>query len=176
MVFTPPNAPHLKFHVTDSICTILLHDNRIECPLTSHLNSRFTGQVKVHSLLIYTAPSPSAPKTLKLFKNRDDLDFGTASDLKPTQTVEIPQPVPGADVFELPLNRAHWNATTSITLFFEDNWSDGEEDVTKVGYIGFKGQFMALNREPISFLYEAAANPGDHVAIQGVNGVGSRIL
>ncbi|EHA17758.1 hypothetical protein ASPNIDRAFT_177822, partial [Aspergillus niger ATCC 1015] len=136
----------------------------------------FTGQVKVHSLLIYTAPSPSAPKTLKLFKNRDDLDFGTASDLKPTQTVEIPQPVPGADVFELPLNRAHWNATTSITLFFEDNWSDGEEDVTKVGYIGFKGQFMALNREPISFLYEAAANPGDHVAIQGVNGVGSRIL
>ncbi|PYH32753.1 PITH domain-containing protein [Aspergillus neoniger CBS 115656] len=136
----------------------------------------FTGQVKVHSLLIYTAPTPSAPKTLKLFKNRDDLDFGTASDLKPTQTVEIPQPMPGADVFELPLNRAHWNATTSITLFFEDNWSDGEEDVTKVGYIGFKGQFMVLNREPISFLYEAAANPGDHVAIQGVNGVGSRIL
>lgn len=160
----------------DSICTILLHDNRTDYPLTNHLTSRFTGQVKVHSLLIYTAPSPSAPKTLKLFKNRDDLDFGTASDLKPTQTVEIPQPVPGADVFELPLNRAHWNATTSITLFFEDNWSDGEEDVTKVGYIGFKGQFMALNREPISFLYEAAANPGDHVAIQGVNGVGSRIL
>ncbi|RAL00269.1 PITH domain-containing protein [Aspergillus ibericus CBS 121593] len=136
----------------------------------------FTGQVNVHSLLIYTAPTSSAPKTLKLFKNRDDLDFSTASELKPTQKVDVPQPVPGADVFELPLNRAHWNATTSITLFFEDNWSDGEEDVTNVGYIGFKGQFMALNREPISFLYEAAANPNDHVAIQGVNGVGSRIL
>ncbi|GAB1198796.1 hypothetical protein APSETT444_008126 [Aspergillus pseudonomiae] len=132
----------------------------------------FTGQVKVHSLIIYTAPTPAAPKTLKLFKNRDDLDFATASELKPTQSVEIPQPVPGADVFDLPLNRAHWNATTSITLFFEDNWSDGNEDVTKVGYVGFKGQFMALNREPVSFLYEAAANPSDHVAIQGVTGVG----
>lgn len=88
----------------------------------------------------------------------------------------MPQPIPGTDVFELPLNRAHWNATTSITLFFEDNWSDGEKEVTKVGYIGLKGQFMALNREPVSFLYEAAANPGDHVAIPGVSGVGGRIM
>lgn len=136
----------------------------------------FTGQVKVHSLLIYTAPTPSAPKTLKLFKNRDNLDFATASELAPTQKLEIPQPVPGSDVFELNLNRAHWNTTTSITLFFEDNWSDGEEEVTKVGYIGFKGQFTALNREPINFLYEAAANPGDHVAIPGISDVGGRIM
>jgi hypothetical protein len=141
-----------------------------------YLFYRFTGQANVHSVLIYTAPTPSAPKTLKLFKNRDDLDFSTASELKPTQTIEVPQPIPGTDVFELPLNRAHWNATTSVTLFFEDNWSDGEEDVTKVGYIGLKGQFMALNREPVSFLYEAAANPNDHVAIPGVSGVGSRIM
>ncbi|KAL3435284.1 PITH domain-containing protein [Aspergillus tetrazonus] len=136
----------------------------------------FTGQVNVHSILIYTAPTPSAPRTLKLFKNRDDLDFSTASELKPTQTIEVPQQIPGTDVFELPLNRAHWNATTSVTLFFEDNWSGGEEEVTKVGYIGLKGQFMALNREPVSFLYEAAANPNDHVAIPGVNGVGGRIM
>ncbi|GLI73514.1 hypothetical protein PoHVEF18_001732 [Penicillium ochrochloron] len=136
----------------------------------------FTGQVKLHSILIYTAPTSAAPKTLKLFKNRDDLDFSIASDLPPTQTIEVPQPVPGEDVFELPLNRAHWNTTTSVTIFVEDNWSDGEEDVTKVGYIGFKGQFMALNREPISFLYEAAANPSDHVAITGISDVGARTM
>ncbi|EEA27705.1 hypothetical protein TMatcc_004001 [Talaromyces marneffei ATCC 18224] len=130
----------------------------------------FAGQVKLHSLLIYTAPTPSAPKTVKLFKNRNDLDFSMASDLKPTQTIEIPQPVTGTDVFELPLNRALWNTTTSITLFFEDNW--GEEETTKIGYLGFKGQFMALNREPVSVMYEAAANPSDHVAIQGVQGIG----
>jgi hypothetical protein len=113
---------------------------------------------------------------VKLFKNRDDLDFSTASELSPTQIVEVPQPVTGADVFELPLNRALWNTTTSITLFFEDNWTDGEDDVTKVGYIGFKGQFMALNREPVSFLYEAAANPNDHVSIPGLNDIGSRVM
>ncbi|KAJ5212644.1 DUF1000-domain-containing protein [Penicillium cinerascens] len=136
----------------------------------------FTGQVKLHSLLIYTAPTAAAPKTVKLFKNRDDLDFSTASELSPTQTIEVPQPVTGADVFELPLNRAHWNTTTSITLFFEDNWSGGEDDVTKVGYIGFKGQFMALNREPVSFLYEAAANPNDHVAIPGLTDLGGHVM
>ncbi|KAJ6089394.1 hypothetical protein N7467_004610 [Penicillium canescens] len=140
------------------------------------MNIPFNGQVKVHSLLLYTAPTISAPKTVKLFKNRDDLDFSTASELSPTQTIEVPQPVPGADVFELPLNRAHWNATTSVTLFFEDNWSDGEEEVTKVGYVGFKGQFLKLTREPINFLYEAAANPQDHVSIPGVNGGGGRIM
>lgn len=142
---------------------------------TRKLN-RFAGQVKLHSILIYTAPTPAAPKTLKLFKNRADLDFSTASDLAATQTIEVPQPVPASDVFELPLNRALWNTTTSITLFFEDNWSGGDEETTKVGYIGFKGQFMALNREPVSVLYEAAANPSDHVAIQGVEGVGGRIM
>ncbi|EPS31821.1 hypothetical protein POX_d05986 [Penicillium oxalicum] len=136
----------------------------------------FTGQVKLHSILMYTAPTPAAPKTLKLFKNRDDLDFSTASDLPPTQTIEVPQPVAGEDVFELPLNRAHWNTTTSITIFVEENWSDGDEDVSKVGYVGFKGQFMALNREPISFLYEAAANPSDHVSIPGISDTGARTM
>lgn len=139
-------------------------------------NTSFTGQVKLHSLLLYTAPTAAAPKTVKLFKNRDDLDFSTASELSPTQTIEVPQPVAGADVFELPLNRAHWNTTTSITLFFEDNWTDGEDDVTKVGYVGFKGQFMALNREPVSFLYEAAANPNDHISIPGLNNIGSHVM
>ncbi|EZG05212.1 hypothetical protein H106_04967 [Trichophyton rubrum CBS 735.88] len=137
----------------------------------------FTGQVKLHSVLLYAAPSPSAPNTVKLFRNRPDMDFSTAADLAPTQTISVPQSLTGsqADVIEMPLNRALWNGTTSITLFFEDNWSHGGEDVTKVGYVGFKGDFLALNKEPITFLYEAAANPKDHTVIQGVDGVGKTI-
>lgn len=119
-------------------------------------------------MLIRTSTSPSAPRTLKLFRNRDDLDFGTATDLQPTQVVTVPQ---SNDVVEISVNRAHWNGTTSITLFFEDNYGDGEEDMTRIGYLGFKGEFMALNREPVSVLYEAAANPSDHVVIQGLKNV-----
>ncbi|ETI21883.1 hypothetical protein G647_05952 [Cladophialophora carrionii CBS 160.54] len=125
----------------------------------------FSGSCKLYSLIIRTSDSDSAPQTLKLFRNRDDMDFSLASDLKPTQTLTLPK---SNDVAEIPLNRALWNGTTSITLFFEDNHSGGEEEVTRIGYLGFKGDFMALNREPVHVLYEAAANPKDHKVIQGL--------
>jgi PITH domain len=132
----------------------------------------FAGSCKLYSILIRTSDSPSAPLTLKLFRNRDDLDFSTASDLKPTQKLTLPRT---NDVAEIPLNRAQWNMTTSINLFFEDNHSGGEEDVTKISYLGFKGDFMALNREPVNVLYEAAANPSDHKVIQGLKNVNQQM-
>ncbi|KAJ5909100.1 DUF1000-domain-containing protein [Penicillium taxi] len=158
--------------ITPAIQSLLYSQITFDSITTLNASDRFAGQVNVHSLLIYTAPTPSAPRTLRLFKNKDGLDFSTASELTATQTIEVPRPVAGVDVFEIHLNRARWNATTSVTIFMEDNWSDGENEITKVGYIGFKGQFMALNRQPISFSYEAAANPSDHVAIPGVSSVG----
>lgn len=132
----------------------------------------FAGSCKLYSILIRTSDSPSAPLTLKVFRNRDDLDFSTASDLKPTQKLTLPRT---NDVAEVPLNRAQWNMTTNINLFFEDNHSGGEEDVTKISYLGFKGDFMALNREPVNVLYEAAANPSDHKVIQGLTNVSQQM-
>lgn len=120
-----------------------------------------------------TSPTPSAPKTLKVFLNRDDIDFSTASELPPTQTLELSST---SDVQELPVKRALFNTTRSLTLFFEDNFGDGEEDVTRISYLAFKGEFMKLSKEPVSFLYEAAANPADHKAIIGTEqGMGSHI-
>ncbi|KAI9835588.1 MAG: hypothetical protein M1819_002039 [Sarea resinae] len=134
----------------------------------------FTGQIKLQSVLILTSPSPSAPKTLHLFANRDDLDFSTASDLPPTQTLHLSQT---SALQELPVKRTLFNATQSLTLFFADNFGDGDEDVTRVTYVGFKGEWMRLNREPVEFLYEAAANPGDHKAVVGTKqGLGSSRL
>jgi hypothetical protein len=105
--------------------------------------------------------------------NREDLDFDTASELAPTATIELVQ---ASDVQEHPVKRALFNTTRSITLFFEDNFGDGDEDVTRISYIGFKGEFMKLSREPVNILYEAAANPADHKAIVGTNiGMGSHI-
>ena len=134
--------------------------------------SSFTSQIKLYALLIRSSDSSSAPRTLKLFRNRDDLDFSMAADMKPTQSVEVPR---SNEVVEIPLNRAHWNTTTSINLFFEANHGAGDEDVTSITYLGFIGEHMALNREPLSVLYEAAPNPSDHVAIQGLSGLHSSL-
>ncbi|KAK5741295.1 hypothetical protein LTR17_004001 [Elasticomyces elasticus] len=133
----------------------------------------FTAQIRLHSILIRTSTSDSAPQTLKLFINRDDLDFSAASSLQPTQTLELAQ---SNDVQEVPVKRALFNTVRSLDLFFEDNWGQGEEDVTRVSYLGFKGEWMKLSREPVNFLYEAAANPADHKMVSGVGAMlGSNI-
>ncbi|PUU79743.1 galactose-binding domain-like protein [Tuber borchii] len=122
----------------------------------------FTGLVKLHSILIGADPGVSAPKTLKLFSNRDDMDFSSASDTQAVQTLDLPVPPPGNDrVMEIPVKRALFNNTRSLTLFFENNHSDGE-DITQITYLGFKGDWTELKKEHVVTLYEAAANPADH--------------
>jgi hypothetical protein len=101
------------------------------------------------------------------------MDFETASSLEPTQTLSLAQ---SNDVQEYPVKRALFSTTRNLTLFFEDNWGHGDEDVTRISYLAFKGDFMKLNKEPVSFLYEAAANPSDHANIVGTKqGMGSHI-
>jgi len=125
----------------------------------------FTAQIRLHSILVRTSTSDSAPQTLKLYVNCDDLDFSVASSLEPTQKLDLAQ---SNDIQEIPVKRALFNTVRSLNLFFEDNWGQGEEDVTRISYIGFKGQWMKLSREPVNFLYEAAANPSDHKMVSGV--------
>lgn len=127
--------------------------------------SSFTAQIRLHSILIRTSESSSAPQTLKVFVNIDNLDFSSAADLKPTQKLELAQ---SNEVQEIPVKRALFNTVRSLGLFFEDNWSRGEEEETRISYIGFKGEWMKLSREPVNFLYEAAANPQDHKLPAGV--------
>lgn len=108
-----------------------------------------------------------------MFINRDDVDFGTAEEQEGTQEFELSQT---SDVQELPVKRARFGKVQRLTLFFPDNFSDGEEDVTRITYLGFKGEWMQLGRAPANILYEAAANPSDH-AVKGtsVNQMGSHI-
>ncbi|KAF1356691.1 PITH domain-containing protein, partial [Delphinella strobiligena] len=133
----------------------------------------FTAQIRLHSLLLRTFPTASAPQTLKIFVNREDLDFESASTLTPTQTISLSQT---SEIQDVPVKRALFNTVRSLTLFFQDNWGAWEEDETRIAYLGFKGEWMQLSREPINFLYEAAANPGDHKMVAGVKGgVGSQL-
>lgn len=133
--------------------------------IPSNANIRFTGQVKLHSILIRTSPSDSAPRTLKVFINRDDVDFPLAEQLEPKQTFELSQT---SEVQELPVKRALFGKVQRLVLFFEDNFGDGDEDVTRISYLGFKGEWMQLGRAPSQILYEAAPNPNDH-ALKGTN-------
>lgn len=121
--------------------------------------SRFTAQVKLHSVLIRTSPSPCAPRTLHLYVNHDNLDFATVEDLEPVQKLELSQT---SDVQEVPVKRALFGKVQRLVLFFVDNFGDGDEDVSRISYLGFKGEWTRLGKAPTNILYEAAAQPGDH--------------
>jgi hypothetical protein len=133
----------------------------------------FTGQVKLHSIRIRTSNSSSAPQRLKVFINRDDLDFSSASDLSAIQEFHLSQT---SEIQDIPVKRALFGKVQSLTLFFVDNFGQGEEDVTRITYLGFKGEWMQLGRAPTNVIYEAAANPSDH-ALKGtaVNKMGSNL-
>lgn len=120
---------------------------------------RFTGQVRLHSIHIRTVNTASAPLTLHLHSNRDSLDFDSAGDMSPTQTVTLSQT---SQIQDVPVKRQFFNNCRHLALFFEDNHGQGDEDVTQISYIALKGDFMKLNREAVEFLYEAAARPSDH--------------
>ena len=125
--------------------------------------SSFAGTVKLHSILVRSSTDGSAPRTLKVFLNKNDLDFSAVSDLKPVQVLTLSQT---SDIQEIPVKRSLFGNTYSLTLFFEDNYGD---DATNIYYLGFKGDFTQLLREPVEVLYEKAANPKDHTPIVGVN-------
>lgn len=129
--------------------------------------------MKLHSISLRTSNSLSAPKTLKVFINREDLDFSAAEEDHPTQSFELSQT---SDIQELPVKRALFGGVRRLSLFFADNFGDGDEDVSRISYLGFKGEWMQLGRAPTNILYEAAANPSDHeVKGVGVNQMGHGI-
>ncbi|KAK2592745.1 hypothetical protein QQS21_009549 [Conoideocrella luteorostrata] len=119
----------------------------------------FAAQVKLHSILLRTSASQSAPKTLHLYINHDNLDFSAAEDLDPVQKIELSQT---SDVQEIPVKRALFGKVQRLVLFFVDNFGDGEEDVSRISYVGFKGEWTKLGKAPANILYEAAPQPGDH--------------
>ncbi|CCH44885.1 hypothetical protein BN7_4454 [Wickerhamomyces ciferrii] len=137
------------------------------------LNIPFTGYVKIFSIILRTSgDSSNCPKQIKIFKNKDNLDFDNANDSKPTYKIE--QPLIGHhdndtntsnndEFIEHYLPRNSFQSTTQLSLFIENNWDDDEDELTKVYYIEIRGQFTSpLSKDPIITLYESAANPADH--------------
>ena len=64
------------------------------------------------------------------------------------------------------MKRASFNNAYNLTLFFEDNFGD---DVSRISYLAFKGEWKDLKREAVEVLYEKAANPKDHQLAAGID-------
>jgi hypothetical protein len=91
------------------------------------------------------------------FHNREDIDFSIASDLPPTSSITTIPPTASThhqDIIEYPVKRVSFNNVRNLTLYVENNWSDGEEDVSRLWYVGFKGEWTELKDVPLVAVYE----------------------
>ncbi|KAL2913984.1 hypothetical protein HK105_206422 [Polyrhizophydium stewartii] len=125
----------------------------------------FTGSVKLKSIAVLGFNDLSAPSKMKAFINREDIDFDSVESTGCQQEWELVESTPRGVIPEYPTRMARFSNVRNLTLFFPSNFGD---DVTQILYIGLKGEWTALNRDPIITVYELAANPADHKTKAGL--------
>ncbi|CAG8442781.1 6544_t:CDS:2 [Ambispora leptoticha] len=113
---------------------------------------KFTGNVKLKSISIKAGPGDNCPSKLKVYINRDDVDFDAVETYEPTQEWELVQT---SEIIEI----SKMSNVRNLNLYFSDNFGG---EITRIYYIGLKGEWTEIKKDPIITLYEAAANPADH--------------
>jgi len=120
----------------------------------------FTQAVDIRSLCIVGGGDGGAPTSVRLYVDRDDLDFSMAEDLPPVQTIELQQDF-NADVW-YPLQVRKFQSVQSVALHFPDDNFGGGDGATVLCYVGFKGAKKDARRGIVECTYEASAQVKDH--------------
>lgn len=125
----------------------------------------FLSSLKLKSISIMGLNDSTAPSKMKVYLNRDDIDFTTVESFQENQEWDLIQFLARDMVPEYPtkLTKGFTNVR-SLTIYIPSNFG---EDVTKIAYLGLKGEYTAINKDPIITNYEIAANPTDHEKITG---------
>lgn len=120
----------------------------------------FTDQVKLRSITILGEGGEAAPKQVKLYINRQEVDFSDLADesaVQPTQTIDLVQ---SQEPVEYHVRPAKFNSIQHLSLFFNENYADDSESSTRIYYVGFKGESQGkLVNSVKGIVYEAQANP-----------------
>ena len=127
------------------------------------LHVPFTCGVQLRSICIAGGgPGGSAPAAVRIFTDREDIDFAVGHSLKPAQEIN-PLAMDLDAELDNPLLPSKFRCVTSVTLFFTDS-HDGE--ATRINYIGFKGKMMRHKQQPVQAVYEliGAPTPADPLA------------
>ncbi|VWU51334.1 thioredoxin, putative [Hepatocystis sp. ex Piliocolobus tephrosceles] len=121
------------------------------------INIPFTNPCKIVSLFLIGGEEGTYPKKMKLFSNREDIDFENVNDFKCIQELEIAQDYHGS--IEYPLKVTSLFNVSYLTLYFYENYG---AETTKIFYIGLKGVGTNYTRKAVETVYEASPNLADH--------------
>jgi PITH domain len=124
----------------------------------------FTGSVKIRALVLLGGGGGSSPTHVKLFANKEEMDFSDAADTSPLQEIDLVEDSDGS--VEYPLKpAAKFASVRSLTFYFDDDGMDGVEDIaSRINFIGLKGDFDKRHdrREAVIAVYESRAQQQDH--------------
>jgi hypothetical protein len=153
-----------------------LHENRltaqpsVESPQDDPellLHIPFTEAVTVQSITIRNASDrteTASPRRIKLFADREDLDFETARELTPAQQLELLPPhhfVEGT--IDYPCRPAgRFQSISHLTIFVVDNYDESGQSGTEITFVGVKGRGTNMKRKAVDTVYEAKPMPKDH--------------
>jgi hypothetical protein len=132
----------------------------------------FTEAVTVQSLCIRSVPpngiEAAPPRHIKVFSDRDDLDFETARDMEPHCALELLPPYHFVEgTIDYPLRPAgRFQNISSLTIMFMDNYAgdddDGDDVSTIVTFVGIKGKGSRQKRMAVDTVYESRGMKKDH--------------
>eukprot|EP00545_Synedropsis_sp_CCMP1620_P007687 CAMPEP_0119013580 /NCGR_PEP_ID=MMETSP1176-20130426/8528_1 /TAXON_ID=265551 /ORGANISM="Synedropsis recta cf, Strain CCMP1620" /LENGTH=219 /DNA_ID=CAMNT_0006966681 /DNA_START=110 /DNA_END=769 /DNA_ORIENTATION=- len=129
----------------------------------------FMETVAIHSILVGRNPEASAPRVVKVFVDRDDIDFEMARELEPKALIELPpcssQKGSSTDgsVVDVHVFPGRFHDASSVTLFFAGNQSGNAQSSTEVTYVGFAGTNTHMKRLPVTYaVHESQARLEDH--------------
>nr|CCA20434.1 conserved hypothetical protein [Albugo laibachii Nc14] len=115
----------------------------------------FTEVVDIKSICIFGGKDGYHPRDIKLYTNRNDIDFETT--IPPLQTLQIAEDYKAE--IDYPLEARKFQGVSSITLFITETWCGGQ---SVIHYIGFKGASKKWRRGPVEAVYESRPMPSDH--------------
>ncbi|KAJ1370152.1 hypothetical protein KIN20_031817 [Parelaphostrongylus tenuis] len=128
-----------------------------DCDEELLFNLPFCGQVRISGISVIGSEDGSHPAKIRLFKDRPMMAFDDCS-IEADQEVDLKQDPNG--VVDYPLNATKFGALSHLSIHIQSNFG---AELTKVYYIGLRGEYQADFRQQIAIAtYEARPLPKDH--------------
>ncbi|KAF5831916.1 galactose-binding domain-like protein [Dunaliella salina] len=134
-----------------------LRSNEDDPELLLHIP--FDGAVKLKAISVIGSGDPSkSPSKMKVWVNREDVDFAAAERMPPVQEWEL-QPENVGGVLEYPTQVAKFSGVHTLDMLFTGNFG---ADITEIHFVGLKGEFSERKRAAVEAVYESRGIPADH--------------
>ncbi|XP_026191997.1 PITH domain-containing protein 1 [Cyclospora cayetanensis] len=134
---------------------IKTYDERLDDSLSC--KSEQDDSELISSLIVIGGGEGRAPGKVKVFANREDLDFTNVRETECVQEIDLTEDFHGA--VEYPLKVTKLQNVSSLALYFPENFGG---DCTEIVYIGLRGVGSKYQRRAVQTVYEAQPNLKDH--------------